>query len=72
MNAVDSAVRNALSTLSSPTTAEMKFLNSLKGDDRTKAEAQLMLQKQQEVTAFITNVLKKLNETSMSIINNIK
>lgn len=72
MNAVDSAVRNALSTLNSPTTSEMKFLNSLKGDDRTKAEAQLMLQKQQEVTAFITNVLKKLNETSMSIINNIK
>ncbi|MCY1022180.1 hypothetical protein [Pyxidicoccus sp. MSG2] len=72
MNAVDGAVRKALSTLNSNTSAETHFLNSLKPEDRPKAEAQLMLQKQQEVTAFISNMLKKLHEISMSVINNIK
>jgi hypothetical protein len=35
-------------------------------------EAQLALQKQQETVAFISNMMKKLNEIAMSVINNLK
>ena len=51
---------------------EQKSLAGLKGVDRDRAEAQLMLQKQQETVAFVTNMLKKINEIAMQQINNIK
>jgi hypothetical protein len=51
---------------------EQKSLSGLSGPDRERAEAQLMLQKQQEATAFVTNILKKLNEIAMSVIGNLR
>ncbi|MCY1015433.1 MULTISPECIES: hypothetical protein [Pyxidicoccus] len=51
---------------------EEKSLSGLTGPDRDRAEAQLMLQKQQEATAFASNIIKKLNEIAMSVIGNIK
>jgi hypothetical protein len=72
MKAIDNAVRAAVQSSSQRTDAETRFLNSVSEKDRPNAEAQLMLQKQAEVTAFISNMLKKLHEISMSVINNIK
>ncbi len=51
---------------------EKRSLSGLTGVDRDRAEAQLMLQKQQEATAFASNIIKKLNEIAMSVIGNIK
>ncbi|WP_163787460.1 hypothetical protein, partial [Myxococcus vastator] len=50
---------------------EQKSLSGLTGPDRERAEAQLMLQKQQEATAFVANLMKKLNEIAMSVIGKI-
>jgi hypothetical protein len=47
-------------------------LDHLPKKDREAIEAQMKLQQQQEVVTFITNLLKKRHETTMSIINNIK
>ena len=47
-------------------------LDALSPKDRANLEVQMKLQEQQEVVTFITNLLKKKHETTMSIINNIK
>ncbi|QRK04592.1 hypothetical protein JQX13_30620 [Archangium violaceum] len=52
--------------------AEKNMLSQLSGPDRARMEAQLALQKQQETVAFISNMMKKLNEIAMSVINNLK
>ena len=72
-NAASSALSSALSASNGGFSAEeQKMLGSLSGADRSRMEAQLALQKQQETVAFISNMLKKLNEIAMSVINNIK
>ncbi|PTL78691.1 hypothetical protein [Vitiosangium sp. GDMCC 1.1324] len=48
------------------------LLAGLEGADRTRMEAQLKLQQQQETVAFVSNTLKKLNEIAMSVINNMR
>jgi ABC-type enterochelin transport system ATPase subunit len=51
---------------------EKQTLNGLSGPDRQRAVAQLLLQKQQETVAFVSNVLKKLNDIAMSQIGNFR
>ncbi len=48
------------------------LFKGLTGDDLTRAKAQYALQKQQETVAFVSNVMKKLNEIAMSVINNLR
>ncbi len=48
------------------------LFKGLTGDDLARAKAQYALQKQQETVAFISNVMKKLNEIAMSVINNLR
>ena len=77
MSTVNNTANNALATaLSASNTGfnaqETAMLNTLSGPDRARMEAQLALQKQQETVAFISNMMKKLNEIAMSVINNLK
>lgn len=73
MPALD-AVRNVISSYSfEPTKDEMAIINGMPNEDAKKLEiAKLKLAKQQELTSFISNVLKQLHEMSMSVINNIR
>ena len=48
------------------------LFKGLSGDDLTRAKAQYALQKQQETVAFVSNVMKKLNEIAMSVVNNLR
>ena len=66
------AISKAFNTSQGLNATEQASLKGLTGDDRTRAEAQLMLQKQQESVAFASNIMKKLNEIAMSIIGNMK
>jgi hypothetical protein len=72
-NTASTALATALSASNGGFSAEEKqMLGTLSGADRSRMEAQLALQKQQETVAFISNMMKKLNEIAMSVINNIK
>ncbi|WNG35199.1 hypothetical protein F0U60_17350 [Archangium minus] len=71
-NAATSALNKALSNSNTYSTEENNLLSKLSGPDRDRMEAQLALQKQQETVAFISNMMKKLNEIAMSVINNLK
>ena len=72
-NQANSALATALSTSNTGfNDKEKAMLDTLSGPDRARMEAQLALQKQQETVAFISNMLKKLNEIAMSVINNLK
>ncbi|RKH01028.1 hypothetical protein D7V97_29515 [Corallococcus sp. CA053C] len=66
----DRTVMAALNTSQRLNATEEKMLQGLSGDDRTRAEAQLMLQKQQETVNFVSNLLK--DSTTMSVIGNLK
>ena len=70
--AADSAVQSALKNSTGLSQAEQTLLSKLSGADRDRMEAQLALQKQQETVAFVSNMMKKLNEIAMSVINNLK
>ncbi len=77
MSTVNNTSNSALATaLSASNTGfnpqETAMLNTLSGPDRARMEAQLALPKQQETVAFISNMMKKLNEIAMSVINNLK
>ncbi|AEI65896.1 MULTISPECIES: hypothetical protein [Myxococcaceae] len=65
------AATKALGASQGLSALEQKSLSGLTGPDRDRAEAQLMLQKQQEATAFVANLMKKLNEIAMSVIGKI-
>ena len=71
-NAASSALNQALSNSGAQSAEEKNLLSKLSGPDRDRMEAQLALQKQQETVAFISNMMKKLNEIAMSVINNLK
>ncbi len=72
-NAANSALSSALSGSSGGfSAAENNMLNQLSGEDKSRMQAQLALQKEQETTSFISNMLKKKNEIAMSIIGNLK
>ena len=72
-NVANSALSNALSASNGGfSSQETAMLNTLSGADRSRMEAQLALQKQQETVAFVSNMMKKLNEIAMSVINNLK
>lgn len=66
----DTALQTALRTSSGLSQAEQDSLAGLTGDDYKRAYAQLMLQKQQEVVSFVTNILK--NNQIMQVIGNLK
>jgi hypothetical protein len=66
------AVTTALNSSQDLSPLEKESLSGLKGDDLKRATAQLQLQKQQEATAFASNIIKKLNEIAMSVIGNMK
>jgi hypothetical protein len=71
-SAASSALNKALSNSNGFSDAENNLLSKLSGADRDRMEAQLALQKQQETVAFVSNMMKKLNEIAMSVINNLK
>ncbi|NMO21607.1 hypothetical protein HPC49_32230 [Pyxidicoccus fallax] len=74
INATNTAaqVTTALNQSQGLSDLEQQSLAGLKGPDLERAKAQLMLQKQQEATAFASNIIKKLNEIAMSVIGNMK
>lgn len=41
-------------------------------DQQEMMKMQMRMQKEQEAVAFISNILKKMNEMNMTIINNMK
>ena len=65
-------VTSALSTATQGVNDNDPLFAGLKGDDLTRAKAQYALQKQQETVAFATNIMKKLNEIAMLIVNNLR
>jgi hypothetical protein len=71
-NTANAALNKALSNSNGFSDAENNLLSKLSGADRDRMEAQLALQKQQETVAFVSNMMKKLNEIAMSVINNLK
>ena len=71
-NVANSKLASALSASNGGFNAQEKaMLDTLSGPDRSRMEAQLALQKQQETVAFISNMIKKLNEIAMSVIGNL-
>ncbi|RKH33917.1 hypothetical protein [Corallococcus sicarius] len=66
----DGTVLAALNTSQRLNATEQKLLKGLTGDDRTRAEAQLMLQKQQETVNFVSKLLK--SDTTIQVIGNLK
>ncbi len=64
------ATDKALDNSTQLSAQETKMLQGLSGADRERMEAQLMLQKQQETTSFISKILK--NNTTMDVINALK
>ena len=66
----DGNVLAALNTSQRLNDTEQKLLKGLTGDDRTRAEAQLMLQKQQETVNFVSKLLK--GDTTLQVIGNLK
>ena len=71
-NVADSALSNAMSQSGGYSKAEQNMLNQLDGKDRSRMEAQLALQHEQEMVSFISNQLKKKNEIAMAVISNLK
>ena len=71
-NTANAALNKALSNSNGFSDAENNLLSKLSGADRDRMEAQLALQQQQETVAFGSNMMKKLNEIAMSVINNLK
>jgi hypothetical protein len=69
-SAADRAVLAGMAASQRLSTLEEKALSGLSGPDRDRAEAQLMLQKQQETVAYITKILK--DSGAMDVIGNIK
>ena len=65
------AINDAVGTINSKPIDE-KLLEGLSPEDKVRTRAQLELQKQQEATAFVTNIIKKHNEIAMSVINNMR
>lgn len=66
------AVSKAMNHSTGLSALEEQSLSGLKGQDYDRAKAQLMLSKQQETTAFVSNILKKLNEIAMQVIGNMR
>ena len=66
------SLTKALGASQSLSALEEKSLSGLTGPDRDRAEAQLMLQKRQETVAFVSNIMKMLNQIAMSQISNLK
>jgi hypothetical protein len=54
------------------TTDQKAMLNGLKEPELGRQTATLKVQNYQESVAFISNILKKMNEIQMSIINNLR
>ncbi|MCY1042760.1 hypothetical protein OV208_15655 [Corallococcus sp. bb12-1] len=70
LNIPKSAPMDAMNTHQRLNTVEQRMLQGLTGDDRTRAEAQIMLQKQQETVAYVSNLLK--SDTTIQVIGNLK
>ncbi len=72
-NAITTALNNSKAASEADLSPlEKQTLAGLSGPDRQRAVAQLLLQKQQETVAFVSNVLKKLNDIAMSQIGNFR
>ena len=71
---VNDAIGRALSHGSGLTTEQSKMLNTkgMSEEEKDKMRAQMMLQNQQELVAFISNLMKKQGEIAMSIIQNLR
>jgi len=70
-----SAINRALSSFTSLSTDQSNYLDQVRKtspSDANRLEAQMKLQNQQELVAFITNLLKKQNEIAMAVINNMR
>ncbi|WP_223644080.1 hypothetical protein [Corallococcus sp. EGB] len=70
MNIPNSAPLDAMNASQRLNPEEQKLLQGLKGDDLVRARAQLMLQKQQETVAYVSNMLK--GDTALQVIGNLK
>ena len=72
MSAIDGIRKHLDAYKPELTTAEQELINKLPKEQRDMQMQQLKLQKQQELVSFISNVLKKMHETRMMIINNMR
>ncbi len=70
LNIPNSAPLDAMNASQRLNPEEQKLLQGLKGDDLVRARAQLMLQKQQETVAYVSNMLK--GDTALQVIGNLK
>lgn len=71
---VNDAIGKVVSNGTGLTAEQTKMLNGkgLSNEDKDKLRAQMMLQNQQELMTFITNIMKKRSEIAMSVINNLR
>ncbi len=72
MSAIDGIHKQLQSYKTELTETEQALINKLPKEQRGLEMAKLKLQKEQELVSFITNVLKKMHETRMAIINNMR
>jgi hypothetical protein len=54
------------------TRLQRELLAQAPPEEKPRLEAQFKLQNQQELVAFISNMMKKLNDIAMSVINNMR
>jgi hypothetical protein len=68
---IDSLISSAAANSQQLTAADYNKLNSVPPEQRKQLEAQMMMQKESELVTLITNLMKQMHETRMSVIRNI-
>ncbi|WP_224361513.1 hypothetical protein [Hyalangium versicolor] len=71
MSSIDSLL-NSVAANKNFTADEQKMLAQVPAEQRDLMTNQLRLDKEQQAVSTISNILKKLNEMSMAIINNMR
>lgn len=66
-NSISAAVNSARSW----TAEDMQRLSEVPPNQQAQVMAQMEMQKQSEVVTLITNLMKQMHETKMSVIRNI-
>ncbi|WP_224247853.1 hypothetical protein [Hyalangium gracile] len=71
MSTIDSAFKAAAGT-PGLSQSQLDVLAGLPPDQQRMMAAQMQLDKEQQAVSLISNIMKKLNDMSMAIINNMR
>lgn len=68
---IDSLINATAANARQFTPADMQKLSQVPEDQRPQVMAQMQMQKESELVTLITNLMKQMHETRMSVIRNI-